>query len=188
MKGRRWTEQEDQLLRESVLQSISNGGTQLEAFEKVGRKLERTPGACGFRWNAVLRRQDPISYSEAKKKRVYKQIQKKRGLQLESFSQIIASIRQMEKVWNQLRDEVQELSKQLTERNKRYERLLEENKRLKDEKRSYEWYQQEVKGRYLDLLHLLKHLQEESSLDPAEKINDEKESEINADTGSNSSS
>lgn len=188
MKGRRWTEEEDQLLRESVLKSISEGGTQLDAFEEVGRKLGRTAGACGFRWNAVLRQQDPHAYTEAKKKRVYQQLQKKRGSQMDSFSQVIHFLRQEEKGWKQLKDEVQHLSRQLAEKKERYELLLDENKKLKEEKYSYDWYQQEVKEKYQDLLLLLKSIREEMNTDLFTELKNPKSREVSVDTDRNSSS
>ena len=46
-----WTHDEDLLLAEIVLRHIREGGTQLAAFEEVGKKLTRTSAACGFRWN-----------------------------------------------------------------------------------------------------------------------------------------
>ncbi|RYG74069.1 RsfA family transcriptional regulator [Lentibacillus lipolyticus] len=52
-----WTEDEDILLAETVLQYIRAGKTQLEAFKDVAEQLSRTSAACGFRWNASIRRQ-----------------------------------------------------------------------------------------------------------------------------------
>lgn len=43
-----WTHDEDLLLAEIVLRHIREGGTQLAAFEEVGKKLTRTSAACGF--------------------------------------------------------------------------------------------------------------------------------------------
>ena len=51
-----WTQDED-LLLEVVLRHIREGGTQLSAFEEVGRALTRTAAACGFRWNSYVRKQ-----------------------------------------------------------------------------------------------------------------------------------
>ena len=50
-----WTEEDDLLLAETVLRHVREGSTQLNAFEEVGDKLNRTSAACGFRWNAVVR-------------------------------------------------------------------------------------------------------------------------------------
>ena len=49
-----WTQDEDLLLAEVVLRHIREGGTQLQAFEEVGKRLSRTAAACGFRWNSSI--------------------------------------------------------------------------------------------------------------------------------------
>ncbi|MGM8214369.1 RsfA family transcriptional regulator [Bacillaceae bacterium W0354] len=51
-----WSKDEDVLLAETVLRYIREGKTQMKAFEEVGHRLSRTPQACGFRWNANLRK------------------------------------------------------------------------------------------------------------------------------------
>ncbi|TFJ94551.1 RsfA family transcriptional regulator [Lentibacillus salicampi] len=56
-----WTKDEDILLAETVLRHIREGKTQLEAFKDVAKQLSRTSAACGFRWNASIRKQ----YQEA---------------------------------------------------------------------------------------------------------------------------
>ncbi|MFZ3588034.1 RsfA family transcriptional regulator [Bacillus sp. DJP31] len=64
-----WTQDEDLLLAEVVLRYIREGGTQLTAFEEVGRKLTRTSAACGFRWNSYVRKQYKQGIELAKKQR-----------------------------------------------------------------------------------------------------------------------
>ncbi|WP_405102406.1 RsfA family transcriptional regulator [Oceanobacillus sp. FSL H7-0719] len=64
-----WTREEDDLLAETVLQYIKNGKTQLEAFKVVANKLARTPAACGFRWNATIRKQYEGAIQSAKEER-----------------------------------------------------------------------------------------------------------------------
>ncbi|WP_164215365.1 RsfA family transcriptional regulator [Virgibacillus sp. YIM 98842] len=56
-----WSKDEDIILAETVLRYIREGRTQLEAFKEVAKKLSRTSAACGFRWNATIRKQ----YQEA---------------------------------------------------------------------------------------------------------------------------
>ncbi|PFJ15053.1 RsfA family transcriptional regulator [Bacillus cereus] len=56
-----WTDEDDLLLAETVLRHVREGSTQLNAFEEVGDRLNRTSAACGFRWNAVVR----YSYEQA---------------------------------------------------------------------------------------------------------------------------
>lgn len=52
-----WTKDEDVILAETVLQYIREEKTQLEAFKEVATQLSRTSAACGFRWNATIRKQ-----------------------------------------------------------------------------------------------------------------------------------
>ncbi|WP_285876670.1 RsfA family transcriptional regulator [Fictibacillus phosphorivorans] len=64
-----WTKDEDAILAEITLRHIREGSTQLVAFEEVGEKLSRTPAACGFRWNSLIRKQYEKAITEAKKVR-----------------------------------------------------------------------------------------------------------------------
>ena len=68
-----WTEEDDLLLAETVLRDVREGSTQLNAFEEVGDKLNRTSAACGFRWNAVVRHNYDKALSLAKKQRKQRQ-------------------------------------------------------------------------------------------------------------------
>jgi prespore-specific regulator len=64
-----WTERDDLILAETVLNHIRNGSTQLAAFEEVGERLNRTAAACGFRWNAEVRKHYEKQIKEAKEDR-----------------------------------------------------------------------------------------------------------------------
>lgn len=75
-----WTKDEDCILAEVTLRHIREGSTQLVAFEEVGEKLTRTPAACGFRWNSLIRKQYEKAIAEAKK--VRKERNKKKTRQL----------------------------------------------------------------------------------------------------------
>jgi prespore-specific regulator len=68
-----WTEENDLLLAETVLRHVREGSTQLNAFEEVGDKLDRTSAACGFRWNAVVRHRYEKALQLAKKQRKQRQ-------------------------------------------------------------------------------------------------------------------
>jgi len=68
-----WTDENDLLLAETVLRHVREGSTQLNAFEEVGDKLNRTSAACGFRWNAVVRHNYEKALSLAKKQRKQRQ-------------------------------------------------------------------------------------------------------------------
>ncbi|MBM7645867.1 prespore-specific regulator [Scopulibacillus daqui] len=64
-----WSHEDDLLLAETVLRHIREGSTQLDAFEEVGDKLNRTGAACGFRWNAIVRKKYEQAIEIAKKQR-----------------------------------------------------------------------------------------------------------------------
>ncbi|MBU8877707.1 RsfA family transcriptional regulator [Bacillus sp. FJAT-29790] len=64
-----WSHDEDLLLAELVLRHIREGGTQLQAFENVGKQLTRTAAACGFRWNSFVRKQYKSGIELAKRQR-----------------------------------------------------------------------------------------------------------------------
>ena len=64
-----WTKDEDIILAETVLRFIREGRTQLEAFKEVAAQLSRTSAACGFRWNATIRKQYQNAIQLAKEER-----------------------------------------------------------------------------------------------------------------------
>ncbi|WP_226578454.1 RsfA family transcriptional regulator [Halobacillus litoralis] len=64
-----WKEEEDILLATTVLKYIREGKTQLEAFQEVAEQLQRTPAACGFRWNATVRKHYQKEIQDAKNSR-----------------------------------------------------------------------------------------------------------------------
>ncbi|MGM7682075.1 RsfA family transcriptional regulator [Cytobacillus sp. Hm23] len=68
-----WTEEDDLLLAETILRHVREGSTQLNAFEEVGDKLNRTSAACGFRWNAVVRNNYQKALELARKQRKQRQ-------------------------------------------------------------------------------------------------------------------
>lgn len=65
-----WTDDEDIILAETVLRYIREGKTQLEAFKEVAKQLSRTSAACGFRWNATIRKQyqEAINFAREERK------------------------------------------------------------------------------------------------------------------------
>ncbi|GAA0445909.1 RsfA family transcriptional regulator [Lentibacillus halophilus] len=64
-----WSEDEDQLLAKTVLSYVRDGKTQLEAFQDVAQQLSRTSAACGFRWNAAIRKTYAQDIERAKEDR-----------------------------------------------------------------------------------------------------------------------
>lgn len=62
-----WTHEQDAILAETVITYVRTGRTQLEAFATAGESLNRTSGACGFRWNSVVRNNYKKHLMEARK-------------------------------------------------------------------------------------------------------------------------
>lgn len=52
-----WTEEEDNLLKEIILNKINQGHTQISGFQEASVLLGRSKQACAFRWNKNLRPQ-----------------------------------------------------------------------------------------------------------------------------------
>ena len=52
-----WTAEDDKRLADIILRHIREGSTQLAAFEEAAEALGRTSAACGYRWNACVRKQ-----------------------------------------------------------------------------------------------------------------------------------
>lgn len=52
-----WTADDDKRLADIILRHIREGSTQLAAFEEAAEALGRTSAACGYRWNACVRKQ-----------------------------------------------------------------------------------------------------------------------------------
>ncbi|WP_404452494.1 RsfA family transcriptional regulator [Virgibacillus necropolis] len=65
-----WSSDEDVILADTVLRYIREGKTQLEAFKDVANQLSRTSAACGFRWNATIRKnyQDVVNVAKEERK------------------------------------------------------------------------------------------------------------------------
>ncbi|MDQ0190757.1 RsfA family transcriptional regulator [Alicyclobacillus cycloheptanicus] len=68
-----WTPQDDERLAAFVLHHIRTGSTQLRAFEEAANELGRTPAACGYRWNGVVRKDYKEEIEAAKRDRKLQQ-------------------------------------------------------------------------------------------------------------------
>ncbi|MDN4107007.1 hypothetical protein [Paenibacillus polymyxa] len=67
-----WSDIEDMILSDIILQHISTGSTQLKGFTEASNRLDgRTSGACSFRWNNFLRKKLKKEIIEARKKKNY---------------------------------------------------------------------------------------------------------------------
>ena len=153
-----WSHEDDLLLAETVLRHIREGSTQLNAFEEVGDKLNRTSAACGFRWNAEVRSKYVNAIDLAKRQR--KELKRKQAREkmktiskssgnvqgnevtfdavlaflknvkkdYDASNQSKASVEMMRKENEQLKDMLQKLEKQLKQKEKELETMLEDYK------------------------------------------------------------
>ncbi|MFD2704907.1 RsfA family transcriptional regulator [Salibacterium lacus] len=64
-----WSTDEDIMLAEIVLRHVREKSTQLAAFQEAADKLSRTAAACGFRWNACIRKKYEKAVELAKMRR-----------------------------------------------------------------------------------------------------------------------
>jgi len=132
-----WSKEEDLLLANTVLDYIKKGQTQLESFKKVAEQLNRTPAACGFRWNATIRKGYSDEIEQAKKIRKkypykYDNKQESQPKQNSSLSTLDQAIHWLEKLKNESSD-----SDDVTNQKLNYQ-MIEENQRLKQELLVYE--------------------------------------------------
>ncbi|PAV29902.1 RsfA family transcriptional regulator [Virgibacillus profundi] len=132
-----WTKDEDIILAETVLRHIREGKTQLEAFKGVAKQLSRTSAACGFRWNATIRKNYHDAIQLAKEER--KQGNKKEVWQLvghenQEKNTIETAILLLEKMKSNFPDE----NPLQQEQAKLLEQLKKENERLKQQLLRYD--------------------------------------------------
>ena len=107
-----WTEENDLLLAETVLRHVREGSTQLNAFDEVGDKLNRTAAACGFRWNAVVRHTYEKALQLARKQRKQRQrlLGKEQGGKKKNLYQPpTPSLRDFETVTTAMEDELMDM-------------------------------------------------------------------------------
>lgn len=134
-----WTTDEDIILAETVLRYIREGKTQLEAFKDVAKQLSRTSAACGFRWNATIRKQYNEAIEHAKKERKqgnrHKYLSFSKGDMEQEGNPLEAAILLLEKMRTDYSEQVT-LSK--AEQEKVLKHLEEENRQLKEKLLRYE--------------------------------------------------
>ncbi|MBM7659473.1 vacuolar-type H+-ATPase subunit I/STV1 [Bacillus mesophilus] len=162
-----WTQDEDLFLSEVVLRYIREGGTQLTAFEEVGRKLSRTSAACGFRWNSFVRKQYKQAIELAKKQR--KELKKDGALAKTTPADInvtqennktdqslsLSDVIQYLQNYEQTEDEQQSLKKQNQVLQTKLAKLEAENNSLFKEKRDVEHQLELVKEDYKALIGIM---------------------------------
>ncbi|WP_080874847.1 Myb-like DNA-binding domain-containing protein [Oceanobacillus timonensis] len=129
-----WTEEEDRLLADTVLKCIQEGRTQLEAFKEVAEKLSRTSAACGFRWNAKIRKQcqEQVQAAKEKRKAGLKQRITYPAIEAPSIQSIDTAIQLLEKMRKDIPQQEGFVKRE------ELDKALQENKDLKNKIATYE--------------------------------------------------
>lgn len=134
-----WSHHNDSILAQIVIKHIADGSTQLRAFEEVGETLGRTAGACGFRWNNNVRKKHAREIRKAKALRQDRKNAKnsqshkrfKEMLNQEFDIKImIASLKNLKKVYDKTQTQIKQLTINLAEVNNTISSLKEERERL----------------------------------------------------------
>ncbi|MHB1628429.1 MAG: RsfA family transcriptional regulator [Bacilli bacterium] len=123
-----WTPEDDVTLAELVLRHIREGSTQLVAFDEAAALLGRTSAACGYRWNGVVRRHYEEAIREAKqvRRRTLEDRRNRRPSRTQitlgagddhefTLDLLIRGLRDFERRYHELQDEVEILSLQKKE-------------------------------------------------------------------------
>ncbi|WP_018132659.1 RsfA family transcriptional regulator [Effusibacillus pohliae] len=140
-----WTPEDDNKLAEIVLRHIREGSTQLNAFVEAANLLGRTPAACGYRWNGVVRRNYSDEIKQAKQEK--KSLSTLKGhfarrrtwspdLEDTSIDGIIRALKQHERLYYELLDRNRELQEQIHSLQQEVEQLQAENRQLRDREMS----------------------------------------------------
>lgn len=137
-----WTPEDDTKLAEIVLRHIRDGSTQLNAFVESANLLGRTPAACGYRWNGVVRRhfENEIKRAKLDKKerlqgKTHTQRRKLWNTELEdpSIDGIIRALKQHERAYYELQERNRNLEQQMFDLQHLLSELSRENERLRNE-------------------------------------------------------
>ncbi|MBR7552786.1 RsfA family transcriptional regulator [Allobacillus sp. GCM10007491] len=148
-----WTKDEDLLLAETVIRYIREGKTQMKAFQEVANKLSRTPQACGFRWNANIRKQYSKAIALAKEDRKnlksepssnksFTKQGKDSTKKIESFDEVIGQLERLKGEYSQqphnngsIDSRVEELNKKLALYNQVLNEISEKIQSLKEQEK-----------------------------------------------------
>ncbi|HHY67544.1 MAG TPA: RsfA family transcriptional regulator, partial [Alicyclobacillus sp.] len=134
-----WAPEDDKKLADIVLRHIREGSTQLSAFVEAASQLGRTPAACGYRWNGIIRKNYEEAIQEAKrvKKERLAQTRGRRGRRRQvghqwNIDAVIQSLRAWEEVFQKMERENAELRRTVTHLEDKVRSLEEENRQLRE--------------------------------------------------------
>lgn len=178
-----WSHEDDLLLAETVLRHIREGGTQLNAFEEVGDKLNRTSAAVGFRWNAIVRNKYDQAIQLAKKQRKERKRTQAMTTVMPS-SEKVTEVNQGKPIDIDIQDVIQflkqlknntvqshQLKSQTEKLQKENEQLRLENERLKQAVMSTEQKYSSVQEDYQSFIEIMERARKMVVLQDSEEAN-----------------
>lgn len=144
MRQDAWTTEDDEILADIVLKHIKQGSTQLAGFNEASRRLGRTAAACGFRWNACVRKQQrqiiEIAKEERKKSKSERVQAQMEGGDLDhptatlmSWAQVLRFLRQEKNTAQEWASRWRNAERQCGEWKGRFKELQEEHRNVRDE-------------------------------------------------------
>lgn len=144
MRQDAWTTEDDEILADIVLKHIKQGSTQLAGFNEASRRLGRTAAACGFRWNACVRKQQrqiiEIAKEERKKSKSERVQAQMEGGDLDhptatlmSWAQVLRFLRQEKNTAQEWASRWRNAERQCAEWKSRFKELQAEYRETRDE-------------------------------------------------------
>lgn len=144
MRQDAWTGEDDSTLAEVVLKHIRDGSTQLAGFNEASRRLGRTAAACGFRWNACVRKQFRQGIEVAKEERKARKSERVQAQMeggsydhptatLMTWAQVLRFLRQEKNTASQWASRWRQAERQATEWKDKFHSLETEYRRIKEE-------------------------------------------------------
>ncbi|MFC4076552.1 RsfA family transcriptional regulator [Salinithrix halophila] len=178
-----WTPDDDLVLAEVTLRHIREGSTQLNAFEEVAEKLGRTPAACGFRWNSLVRKKYEAAIQIAKSQRQQRNQERNAQARVRAGSEglnfnpdragsldaIIRYLRQHKAEVSEMRKRQLELERELEEQEKELQKISEENEEMKGRLSSVQTDYRVVNDDYKALIQIMDRARKLALLDEDEE-------------------
>lgn len=163
-----WTDDDDRVLAEIVLRHIQEGSPQLAAFEECAKRLGRTAAACGYRWNAHVRKsfQSGIEIAKALQKSL-KAEQKRNGGKLPTeandgpderqmtWDDCLRFLRKYRREHSTLQRRVRKLERDLTAAGRDLKQASEENEQLRRQLQKLSDEHEAVKEDYKKLVRIM---------------------------------
>lgn len=177
-----WTEEDDRLLAEITLRNIREGSTQTKAFEEAAERLNRTAGACAFRWATVVKHQYRAAVEAAKRqaREMKKKRMHRRQVNLEQISVVLEGDTEVDldtvirtiKFFKQKERNYRTLLREYNRLEEEVQLLRKENERLRKEIQEMNQRNLQQEEDYKTLLQIVNRARKMSLLDDKQEGND----------------